>query len=46
MVEAAAQAQGKGAVARGRRHPDATAAAYSSVIAKLPSEARQALKAA
>lgn len=85
MAEAAAHAQGKGAVARehvvdvpdvrairemlglsqtafanayriplatlkgweqGRRHPDATAAAYLSVIAKLPGEARQALKAA
>lgn len=31
---------------QGRRHPDATAAAYLSVIAKLPGEARQALKAA
>ena len=85
MEEAAAHAQGKGAVARehvvdvpdvlaireelglsqtafadayriplatlkgweqGRRHPDATAAAYLSVIAKIPGEARQALKAA
>ena len=85
MKEAAAHAQGKGAVARehvidvpdvraireklglsqtafandyriplatlkgweqGRRHPDATAAAYLSVIAKMPGEARQALKAA
>jgi putative transcriptional regulator len=85
MAEAAAHAQGNGAVARehvvdvpdvrairemlglsqtafanayriplatlkgweqGRRHPDATAAAYLSVIAKLPGEARQALRAA
>lgn len=85
MAEAAAHAQGKGAVARenvidvpdvraireqlglsqtafakayriplatlkgweqGRRHPDATAAAYLSVIAQLPGEARAALKAA
>jgi putative transcriptional regulator len=31
---------------QGRRQPDATAAAYLSVIAQLPGEARQALKAA
>ncbi len=31
---------------QGRRQPDATAAAYLSVIAQLPSEARRALKAA
>ena len=31
---------------QGRRNPDATAAAYLSVIAQLPSEARAALKAA
>ena len=31
---------------QGRRNPDATAAAYLSVIAQLPREARQALKAA
>lgn len=31
---------------QGRRQPDATAAAYLSVIAQLPSEARLALKAA
>jgi putative transcriptional regulator len=31
---------------QGRRHPDATAAAYLSVIARLPVEARAALKAA
>jgi putative transcriptional regulator len=29
---------------QGRRHPDATAAAYLSVIAKLPEEARAALR--
>lgn len=31
---------------QGRRHPDATASAYLSVIAHLPSEARDALRAA
>ena len=31
---------------QGRRQPDATAAAYLSVIAHLPAEARRALKAA
>lgn len=31
---------------QGRRHPDATAAAYLNVIARLPGEARAALKAA
>ena len=31
---------------QGRRYPDATAAAYLRVIAQLPREARQALKAA
>ena len=30
---------------QGRRHPDATASAYLSVIARLPSEAREALAA-
>ena len=31
---------------QGRRQPDATAAAYLSVIAQLPAEARRVLKAA
>ncbi len=31
---------------QGRRHPDATTAAYLNVIAKMTGEARQALKAA
>jgi putative transcriptional regulator len=31
---------------QGRRQPDATAAAYLSVIARLPSEAREVLRAA
>jgi putative transcriptional regulator len=31
---------------QGRRHPDATATAYLSVIAQLPNEARRVLKAA
>ncbi len=31
---------------QGRRHPDATASAYLSVIAQLPGEAREALRAA
>ena len=31
---------------QGRRHPDATASAYLSVIARLPSEARDVLRAA
>ncbi|MFM8820524.1 MAG: helix-turn-helix domain-containing protein [Phenylobacterium sp.] len=31
---------------QGRRHPDATASAYLSVIAHLPREAREALRAA
>lgn len=31
---------------QGRRHPDATAAAYLSVIAQLPAEARRVLRAA
>ncbi len=30
---------------QGRRHPDATASAYLSVIAQLPGEAREALRA-
>ena len=31
---------------QGRRHPDATASAYLSVIARLPSEVREVLRAA
>lgn len=31
---------------QGRRHPDATASAYLSVIARMPEAAREALKAA
>lgn len=31
---------------QGRRHPDATASAYLSVIARLPQEARDVLRAA
>jgi putative transcriptional regulator len=31
---------------QGRRHPDATASAYLNVIAKMPDEARDVLKAA
>jgi len=31
---------------QGRRQPDATASAYLSVIARLPSQARDALRAA
>lgn len=31
---------------QGRRHPDATASAYLSVIARMPDAAREALKAA
>ena len=31
---------------QGRRHPDATASAYLAVIARLPSEAREVLRAA
>lgn len=31
---------------QGRRHPDATAAAYLSVIARMPQQAREVLRAA
>ena len=31
---------------QGRRHPDATASAYLSVIARLPQQAREVLRAA
>ncbi|MDM7957962.1 helix-turn-helix domain-containing protein [Blastomonas sp.] len=31
---------------QGRRHPDATASAYLSIIARMPDAAREALKAA